>query len=101
VGYEAVNYFFSDVFDLALSAWGEAKQVDRRLIRGSTTLESPDFVEIGIAADGRVAQVLAINHAGEDELLRDLVGTRVRVTGKEEALKDPAFPLAELLRSRQ
>ena len=101
VGYEAVNYFFSDVFDLALSAWGEAKQVDRRLIRGSTTLESPDFVEIGIAADGRVAQVLAINHAGEDELLRDLVGTRVSVTGKEEALKDPAFPLAELLRSRQ
>jgi NADPH-dependent 2,4-dienoyl-CoA reductase/sulfur reductase-like enzyme len=97
VGYEAVNYFFSDVFDLSLSGWGEAKQVDRRLIRGSTTLESPDFVEIGIAADGRVAQVLAINHAGEDELLRDLVGNRVRVEGKEEALKDPGFGLRELL----
>ena len=97
VGYEAVNYFFSDVFDLALSGWGEAKQVDRRLIRGTTALESPDFVEIGIAADGRVAQVLAINHTGEDELLRDLVGHRVRVEGKEEAMKDPAFPLQTLL----
>ena len=97
VGYEAVNYFFSDVFDLALSGWGEARQVDRRLIRGSTALESPDFVEIGIAADGRVAQVLAINHAGEDELLRGLVGHRVRVDGKEEAMKDPGFPLQTLL----
>jgi hypothetical protein len=85
------------VFELSLSGWGEPKQVDRRLIRGSTTLEAPDFIEIGIAADGRVAQVLAINHAGEDALLRDLVGNRVRVDGHEEALKDPAFPLASLL----
>ena len=97
VGYETVNYFFSDVFDLALSGWGESKQIDRRLIRGSTTLESPDFLEIGIAADGRIAQVLAVNHAGEDELLRDLVQNRVRVDGREESLKDPAFPLGELL----
>ena len=97
VGYEAVNYFFSDVFDVALSGWGEARQVDRRLIRGTTTLESPDFVEIGIAADGRIAQVLAINHAGEDELLRDLVGRRVCVDGNEESLKDPAFGLKMLL----
>jgi len=97
VGYEAVNYFFSDVFELSLSGWGEVKQVDRRLIRGSATLESGDFVEIGIAADGRVAQVLAINHAGEDDLLRELVGNRVRVEGKEESLKDPAFPLQTLL----
>ena len=95
--YAAVNYFFSDVFDLSLSAWGEPKQVDRRLIRGSTALESPDFVEIGIAADGRIAQVLAVNHAGEDDLLRELVGRRVRVDGNEEALKDPAFSLGSLL----
>jgi len=97
VAYDGVNHLFSDVFDLGLSGWGEPKQVDRRLIRGSTTFESPDFVEIGIAADGRIAQVLAINHRGEDELLRDLVGHRVRVDGNEEALKDPAFPLASLL----
>jgi 3-phenylpropionate/trans-cinnamate dioxygenase ferredoxin reductase subunit len=97
VGYDAVNYFFSDVFDLSLSAWGEPKQVDRRLIRGLASVDGPDFIEIGIAADGRVAQVLAVNHAGEDELLRDLVGERVHVEGREESLKDPAFPLASLL----
>jgi NTE family protein len=96
VGYEVVNHFFSDVFELSLNGWGEARQVDRRLIRGTTTPDGPDFVEIGIAADGRVAQVLSVNHAGEDESLRDLVGRRVNVEGREESLKDPAFPLSGL-----
>src|SRR3982750_2083795 len=32
--YSAVNSFFSDVFELSLTAWGEAKQVERRLLRG-------------------------------------------------------------------
>ena len=97
--YDAVNYFFSDVFDLSLQTWGEPRQVDRRLIRGSTTLDAPDFIEIGIAADGRIAQILAINHSGEDDLLRTLIRQRVRVDGNEEALKDPSFPLASLLES--
>ena len=95
--YEAVNHFFSDVFDLSMNAWGESRQVDRRLIRGSTSTDSPDFVEIGIAGDGRIAQVISINHAGEDELLAELVRKRVRVDGNEEPLKDPATPLASLL----
>src|SRR6185503_17854962 len=90
VGYDAVNNFFSDVFELSLNGWGEARQVERRLIRGNTSPDAPDFVEIGIAPDGRVAQVLSINHAGEDELLRDLVARRVSVAGREESLKDPA-----------
>lgn len=97
VAYGAVNHFFTDVFDLSLLGWGHARQVDRRLIRGSTSLDAPDFLEIGIAADGRIAQVLAINHGGEDDLLRSLVAGRIRVDGNEEALKDPAFPLASLL----
>jgi len=95
--YDAVNYFFSDVFDLSLSGWGEARQVSHRLTRGTPTPESPDMVEIGIAADGRIAQVLAVNHAGEDEVLRELVKRRVRVEGREEALKDPSRSLANLL----
>src|SRR5439155_15461019 len=49
--YDAVNYFFSDVFDLSLSAWGESRFVDHRLMRGTPNLDHPDFVEIGIAAD--------------------------------------------------
>jgi 3-phenylpropionate/trans-cinnamate dioxygenase ferredoxin reductase subunit len=95
--YDAVNHFFSDVFDLTLLGWGEPRQADRRLIRGSTSPDSPDFVELGIAADGRVTHALAINHRGEDELLRELVKQRVRIEGNEEALKDPAVPLKTLL----
>lgn len=95
--YAAVNNFFSDVFDLSVNGWGEARQVERRLLRGSANPEAPDFVEIGIAADGRIAQVLAINHVGEDDTLRSLVAQRTRVNGNEELVKDPATKLADLL----
>jgi 3-phenylpropionate/trans-cinnamate dioxygenase ferredoxin reductase subunit len=95
--YDAVNLFFSDVFDLAMQTWGEARQVDRRLIRGNTSTDAPDFIEIGIAADGRIAQIIAMNHKGEDDLLRMLVGQRARVDGNEEFLKDPTYPLRTLL----
>lgn len=95
--YDTVNLFFSDVFDLAMQAWGEARQVDRRLIRGSTSTDTPDFTEIGIAADGRIAQIITMNHKGEDDLLKMLVGQRARVEGIEESLKDPSYPLRTLL----
>ena len=42
-------------------------------------MDKPDFVEIGIAADGRVSQVLAINHTGEDDALRSLVKGRINI----------------------
>jgi NTE family protein len=95
--YDTVSYFFSDVFDLSLSAWGESKIVHHRLLRGSTALDQIDFVELGIAGDGRVAQVLAVNHPNEDETLRQLVKQRANLTGKEESAKDPAWNLSELL----
>jgi hypothetical protein len=95
--YDTVNLFFSDVFELAMQAWGEARQVDRRLIRGNTNTDAPDFVEIGIAPDGRIAQIIAMNHKGEDELLKMLVAQRARVDGTEESLKDPSYPLRTLL----
>ena len=95
--YHGVNYFFSDVFDLSLSGWGEARLVERRLLRGSANPDAPDFIEIGIAADGRIAQVLAVNHPGEDDTLRALVARRVRIDGNEEQLKDPATRLGDLL----
>ncbi len=96
--YDRANYFFSDVFDLSVQGWGEPRLVEHRLVRGNQSLESPDFVEIGIASDGRIAHVLAINHRGEDETLRQLVGRRVQVGGKEESLKDPATRLEDLLK---
>ncbi|MDB5331423.1 MAG: pyridine nucleotide-disulfide oxidoreductase, partial [Phycisphaerales bacterium] len=99
--YAAVNTFFSDVFDLTMNGWGEARQVHHRLLRvplnpaGNGAV--PDLVEIGIAPDGRVAQVLALGHTGEDDLLRELVARRVNVNGREEKLKDPATPLGEFM----
>ena len=94
--YSAVNYFFSDVFELSLSAWGDSRHIDRRLLRGTPNVDSPDFIEFGIGAEGRIVQVLAVGHAGEDETLRDLVGKRVKVNGNEEALKDPKSDLKSL-----
>jgi NADPH-dependent 2,4-dienoyl-CoA reductase/sulfur reductase-like enzyme len=99
--YSAVNYFFSDVFDLSLSAWGDSRHIDRRLLRGAPNIDAPNFVEVGIAADGRIAQVLAIGHAGEDEVLRNLVGQRVKVNGNEEVLKDPASDLKAVVEKAQ
>lgn len=95
--YSSVNYFFSDVFDLSLSAWGDSRHIDRRLLRGTPKVEAPDFVEFGIGADGRIVQVLAVGHKGEDDVLRALIARRVRVNGNEEALKDPNSELGKLL----
>lgn len=95
--YEAVNWFFSEVFQVRMDGWGEWRQVDRRLLRGTPSLESPDFAEIGVAADGRVAQVLAFGRRSEHEALKQLVARRVDVTGKEDQLRDTAVPLQTLL----
>jgi hypothetical protein len=95
--YAAVNRSHSDVGGLHAAIWGEPRLVERRIVRGNPNVENPDFVEIGIAADGRVAQVLAFNHTGEDDLLGDLVRRRLNVTDIESQLRDPSIPLANLL----
>ena len=97
--YSAVNNFFSDVFELSLSGWGDSRHLDRRLLRGTPNVDAPDFVELGLAADGRIVQVLAIGHPGEDEILRDLVGKRIKVNGNEELLKDPKSDLRKVVRA--
>jgi NADPH-dependent 2,4-dienoyl-CoA reductase/sulfur reductase-like enzyme len=96
--YSAVNNFFSDVFELTLNGWGEARLVDRRVVRtvGAANGGPPDIIEFGLAADGRMTQVLAVGHKGDDEILRSMVARRVQVTGMEEKLKDPATPPAIL-----
>ncbi|MGB7160579.1 MAG: FAD-dependent oxidoreductase [Tepidisphaeraceae bacterium] len=92
--YDVVNTFTSEVFDLTLTVWGSPKHIERRLLRGAPSAESPDFAEIGIAADGRVSQVVAINGAADHDALRDLVRTRANVVGREDALRDAASNLA-------
>ncbi|HEV8605685.1 MAG TPA: FAD-dependent oxidoreductase [Tepidisphaeraceae bacterium] len=95
--YSGANYFFSDVKDIALSAWGESRQVTRHILRGSPTLEHPNFLEFGLTSDGRISQVLAINHRTEDETLRDLVARRIKVDGNESLIRDPLSNLQTLL----
>ncbi len=95
--YDGASSFFSDVFDWSLNAWGEARLVDRRLVRGTPNVEHPDFVEFGLSSDGRITQVLAVNHPGEDDVLAEMVRRRLMVEGMEETLKEPGSDLKELL----
>jgi 3-phenylpropionate/trans-cinnamate dioxygenase ferredoxin reductase component len=95
--YDMVSHFFSEAMGLRIDVWGEGKLVNHRILRGSPGVDSPEFIEIGVAADGRVAQVLSVGHRGEDAVLRELVRRRFAVEGREEQLKDPAVKLQELL----
>ena len=97
VRYDSVNSFSSNFFALTLHAWGEGRFVDRRLVRGTPNIDAPDFVEIGVAADGRVAQALAIGRSREHGALCELVRRRFNVDGQEEALRDPNSDLRQLL----
>ena len=74
--------------------WGSSKHLERRLLRGTPSAESPDFAEIGIGGDGRVAQVVAINGGPDRDALCELVRTRANVTGREDALRDAANSIA-------
>lgn len=102
--YDAVSHHTSEFFGLHASFWGERRQVHHRLVRGAPTVNGanaepmPRFVEFGIAADGRVAQVIKIGTGGDDaaKLMR-FVGERVQVNEREEQLKDPAQPLDAFL----
>jgi NADPH-dependent 2,4-dienoyl-CoA reductase/sulfur reductase-like enzyme len=97
VFYEAVNHFRCNAFDLQMVGWGESRLVDRRHIRGNVSSDSLNFAEIGVAADGRIAQILAIGEAGDHRTFEALVKQRARVDGNEEAVKDPTEPLAQFL----
>jgi 3-phenylpropionate/trans-cinnamate dioxygenase ferredoxin reductase subunit len=97
--FEAVSYFDSEVFGLKLEVWGEARAVDRRIIRGLASTESPQFIEFGVAADGRVAQIIAGASQQPREFFSRLIEQRVSVQGKEEQLKDPNSNLESVLGS--
>jgi hypothetical protein len=73
--------------------------VDRRLLRGTPNVDAPAFAEIGVAADGRVAQVIAVGAVAEQDALRELVARRFAIDGNEERLKDPSTSLRDLLQN--
>jgi 3-phenylpropionate/trans-cinnamate dioxygenase ferredoxin reductase subunit len=91
--YAETNRFRTNVFDLDVTVWGEPRLVDRRLLRGTPNVDAPAFSEIGVAADGRVAQVVAVGKVTEHDALRELVSRRFAINGNEERIKDPASPL--------
>lgn len=97
--YASVNSFSSQVFDLSIRGWGEPRLVERRLVRSMRAGDenAPEIIEFGIAADGRICQIIALGCDADYPLLRDLVGARLSVAGREEKLKDPALPLRDLL----
>lgn len=95
--YDAVNHYKSEVFRQTLSVWGEARHVHHRLVRGAPAADDAPFVELGLTADDRISQVVAVNVAAADiEALRELVKQRVSVAGREEVFKDPNKPWNEL-----
>ena len=98
--YESLGHFGTDVLGLSVRAWGEARLVDRRIVRGATgapNSDNPHLTEFGVATDGRIAHVLALGPAEDDAAIARLVASRTRVDGNEEALKEPTAPLADLL----
>jgi 3-phenylpropionate/trans-cinnamate dioxygenase ferredoxin reductase subunit len=94
--YASTGVFSTKVFDLPVRAWGVSRLIDRRIVRGTPNAEDPRLIEFGVAADGRIAHVLAVGPAEDEEALQQAVATRAKVDGNEEAMKDPGTPLAGL-----
>jgi 3-phenylpropionate/trans-cinnamate dioxygenase ferredoxin reductase component len=95
--YHLVNHFDTEVLGVRIDVWGESRLVVRRLLRGTLSQSTPQFAEIGVAADGRVAQVLSIGREQEHAAFEQLVAARLDATAIEGQLKDPDLNLATLL----
>ena len=83
----------SEVFGRDIYAWGAARLIDRRVVRGRASVESPDFAEIGVDAEGKVCHALVAGREAEHAALREMVRNRVEVAGREDDLRDPDRPL--------
>ncbi|HYE19794.1 MAG TPA: FAD-dependent oxidoreductase [Tepidisphaeraceae bacterium] len=97
--YDQVNHYSTEVFGAPVSVYGESRHVHHRLVRGAASADNggASFVEIGLTGDDRVSQVVAVNYAGDETVLREMVRRRTNLAGKEEAVKDPAVALNSLL----
>jgi len=91
--FDEVTHVSTELFGVPVWAWGQAAHVDRRLLRGAPNVDAPDFVEIGVAPDGRISYAIGVGPHASDPVLADLVKHRVKINGNEERLKDPGKPL--------
>jgi 3-phenylpropionate/trans-cinnamate dioxygenase ferredoxin reductase subunit len=95
--FNSVSFFQSDILGMPVMVWGDARFVDRRIVRGTANAEGPEFLEVGVAQDGRVVQIVAVGMAKDREVAEELIRQRVMTGGKEELLKDPGTPLGRFL----
>ncbi|MBC7782807.1 MAG: FAD-dependent oxidoreductase [Burkholderiales bacterium] len=93
--YDSVTHFTTELADLVVHVWGDGRFVHHRLMRGNALNDDGNFAEVGVSADGRIAQVIAIGRGHEHFRYRDLVRNRFDTTGLEEQCKDPARPIPE------
>jgi 3-phenylpropionate/trans-cinnamate dioxygenase ferredoxin reductase subunit len=94
---QTVASFKTETFGLTAQCWGQSKHVQRRIMRWPANVETADFVEIGVAGDGRISQVLAVGHIGDENVFEELVRRRIPIDGHEEGLKDPGWQIDQLL----
>lgn len=99
--YSGAGHYESRVFDLTLRVCGENRVVDRRLIRGVPSLDAPNFAEIGIAADGRIAQVVTLGEISDQASFAELVSTRFDANGRENELRDAETPLRSMISGKR
>jgi NADPH-dependent 2,4-dienoyl-CoA reductase/sulfur reductase-like enzyme len=97
-----VSHFETEVFGARVDVWGESRHVNHHLVRGNgVASQDPakvSFVELGLASDNRVSQVIAVNHPGDHASLKELVRRRLDITGREELFKDPSTGVGDLLK---
>lgn len=94
-----VSHFQMIALGLTLEAWGDHRQVSHRLYRAPTNSQGFKQIEFGIAADGRLAQVLTVGQWPDEErvALESMIHQRLATQGIEEQLKDPAMDVSSLL----
>ncbi len=93
---QTASYFCCGTFGLKLEVWGEARAADRRILRGLADAESHQFIEFGVAADGRIVQIITGSRQLPAEYFARLIERRATAAGKEEQLKDPNVPLEQI-----
>lgn len=93
--YEHLSYFFSDVFDLSLNAFGRPAETVRTVRRGDPASEEGGVL---FCADDRdlICAAIIVNDNDALEDCRELVRRRPDLEELEERLSDPGVELAEV-----
>ena len=93
--YTQLSHYWSDIGKQRVDIWGESKLVYRHIRRGDPATKQ--FAEFGIAADDRIAQVIAVGRTAEHAALRFCVEKRLNVAQIENILTDESSDLASMM----